>query len=152
MRVVSRNPALVHTSASMVWSMAADDVLLMSTVCVCAVLQVAQKAAAAEDQWWTAKGLAAVLQGQAKLGSEQAEVSARLKSIQEEMLKPPQENVHDMVMALVNRPELPQSTVGLADRVQEVSEKLRDMEGNILGISGMGGIGAFPWFGNIVCS
>ena len=110
--------------------------LLMSTVHIYAVLQVAQSAAAAENQAGLAKG-------QAGLAKGQAEMFARLKSIGEKLTEPPTETVHDMVMALVNRPEVPESTVGLDDRLKELSRKLREMQGCLLGVAGMGGVGTF---------
>ncbi|CAD7696584.1 unnamed protein product, partial [Ostreobium quekettii] len=90
-------------------------------------LQVAQGAAAA--------------QGQERLAEGQKEHAARLKSIREILLHPPTETVHDMFMALVNQPELPEITVGLDDRAQEVLKMVKEMEGTVLGVAGMGGVG-----------
>ena len=137
--------------------------LLMSTVHIYAVLQVAQSAAAAENQAGLAKGQAGLAKGQAELAKGQAglakgqtglakgqaEMFARLKSIGEKLTEPPTETVHDMVMALVNRPEVPESTVGLDDRLKELSRKLREMQGCLLGVAGMGGVGTFLGFENM---
>ena len=50
-------------------------------------------------------------------------------------------SINSEIMIVVQRPNISSHLVGLQDKVQGVMQQLEQMEGNVLGVVGMGGIG-----------